>query len=104
IGDAPRDGGGRRGERARQEGPAALALAAFEVAVAGADGVLPGLELIAVHGDAHRAARLAPLRARVAEDAIEPFRLRLALHPHGAWNHQHAHVAGALAAAQEARG
>ena len=37
----------------------------------------PGLELVAVHGDAHRAARLAPLGAGVAEDAVEPLGLGL---------------------------
>ena len=41
--------------------------------------VLPGRELVAVHGDAHRAAGLAPLGARVAEDAVEPLGLGLPL-------------------------
>jgi hypothetical protein len=44
--------------------------AAFKVTVAGADGVLPGLELVAVHGDAHRAAGFAPFCAGLLEDFV----------------------------------
>src|ERR1700690_2419522 len=79
IGDDP--GYGARGGRERrgEERPTALALASFEVAVRGADAVLPGLELVAVHGDAHRAARLAPLGAGRLEDFVEAFALGLLL-------------------------
>ena len=77
VGDLAGDGGRGGRQRRDQERAAALALPSFEVAVAGADGVLAGLELIAVHGDAHRAAGFAPLGAGVAEDVVETFRLRL---------------------------
>ena len=76
----------------------ARALAAFEVPVAGAHRVAAGLEAVAVHGDAHRAAGLAPLRARVAEHAVEAFRLRLLLHLLGAGDDQRAHAVGHVAA------
>src|SRR4051794_14778337 len=56
------------GERTHQEGAASLALAAFEVAVTGRDTILTWLQLIAVHRDTHRAARLAPVAAGVAEN------------------------------------
>src|SRR5690606_20202031 len=61
IGDGALDGGGGRSGWAGEEGPAALALASLKVTVAGRNAVLPGAELVAVHGDAHRAARLPPL-------------------------------------------
>src|SRR5437867_4128049 len=62
-----RGGGGR--ERADQERAAPFALAAFEVAIAGGDPVLAGLQLIAVHGDAHRASGFAIVAAGVPEDS-----------------------------------
>ena len=68
------------GERAGEERAPAGALPSLEVAVAGADRVLAALQPVAVHRDAHRAAGLAPLGARLAEHAVEPLRLRLALH------------------------
>src|SRR5450631_2627300 len=71
IGDHPGEGrcGGRQGRG--QEGPAALALATLEVPIRGADRVLAGGQLVAVHGDAHRTARLAPLGAGRPEDLVE---------------------------------
>src|SRR5262249_20196188 len=84
VGDPAGDGGRGGGERRRQEGAAAAALAALEVAVAGADGVLAGLEAVAVHRDTHRAAGVAPLGAGVAEHAVEALALGLALDRLGA--------------------
>src|SRR5690242_1588318 len=75
---ADRRGGGR--QRRREERPAALALAALEVAVRRADRVLAGRQLVAVHRDAHRAAGLPPFGAGRAEDLVETLALRLALH------------------------
>src|SRR5690348_13846077 len=80
VGDLAGDRRGGRRQRAGQERAAARALPAFEVAVAGADRVLARLDLVTVHGDAHRAPRLAPLRARLEEDAVEPLGLGLLLH------------------------
>ena len=71
-----------------QEGAPALALPPLEVAVGGRDGVLARLELVAVHGDAHRAARVAPLGARLGEDLVEPLGLGLGLDRPGAGDDQ----------------
>src|SRR5271157_2849332 len=79
IGDDAGDSAGGRREGRGQEGPAAFALPSLEVAVRGADAVLAGLELVAVHGNAHRTARLAPLRSGRLEDLPEPLALGLAL-------------------------
>src|SRR4051812_12189861 len=97
------DRGRGRGERAGEERPAALALAALEVAVARAHGVLAGPELVAVHRDAHRAAGLAPLGARRAEDLVEPFALGLRLHLLRAWDDHHARPVVHAAVLQDAR-
>ena len=65
-----RDRRGGRGARSRPPSPGspggcgARALAAVEVAVRGRGAALPRRDEVAVHGDAHRAARLAPLEAR----------------------------------------
>src|SRR2546425_6839159 len=65
------------GERAHQERAAAFTLASFEIAIAGGDAVLAGLQLIAVHGDAHRAAGLAPVATGVFENLRQTFGFRL---------------------------
>src|ERR1041384_4818138 len=98
VGDPAGDGRRRGGERRCQERAAAAALATLAVAVAGRDGVLAGLEAIAVHRDAHRAARVAPLGAGVAEHAVEALALGLALDRLGARHDERADAAGDLAA------
>src|SRR5436305_4656799 len=70
VGDLAADRGRCGGQRGREKGASALALATLEVPVRGADRVLSGRELVAIHRDAHRAARLAPLRARGSEDVL----------------------------------
>ncbi len=80
----PLIGARRRREGAGEERAAALALAALEVAVGRAHGVLPGGELVAVHGEAHRAAGLAPLGTGGLEDLVETLALGLGLHLLGA--------------------
>src|SRR5260370_20508128 len=57
----------------------ARALAANEVAVGGRHAALARRHAIAVEREAHRAAGLAPLEARLLEDAVEPPGLGLAL-------------------------
>ena len=105
VGDDAGDRAGGRRQRRRQEGPAALALAALEVAVAGADRVLPGAELVAVHRDAHRAAGLAPLGAGRLEDLREALALGLALHLVRARDDHQAHpILGDVAILEHARG
>ena len=53
---------------------------AFEIAVRGRGAALARLELVGVHREAHRAARLAPFEAGLDEDLVEPFLLGLVLH------------------------
>src|SRR5947209_1376082 len=59
---------------------AALALTADEIAVRGRGAALARGDEIAVHADAHRAARLAPFETGVAEDAVEAFGFRRELY------------------------
>src|SRR5688572_13739951 len=80
-------GGGTREQRAR-----ALALAPFEIAVAGAHTVVAGFDSVTVHPQAHRAAGLAPLGAGVEEYLCDAARLGLALHALRARHDQHPHT------------
>src|SRR6478609_3155143 len=101
VGDAPGNGGGSGSERRCEERAPTATLPALEVAVAGAHGVLPGLELIAVHGDAHRAPGFTPLGAGIAEHTVEPLGLGLALDGLRARNDERAHAGRDLAAAED---
>src|SRR3954452_634951 len=87
-----------------EERPSALPLAAFEVPVRGADGVLAGCQLIAVHGNAHGAAGLTPLRAGGPEDLVEALPLGLALHLIGARHDHHPDAVGDLPIAKNLGG
>ena len=73
-------------------GAAPPSLAALEVAVGGRRRPLAGGQLVGVHGQAHRAPRLAPVEAGRREDLVEPLRLGLGLHPVGAGHHQGPHA------------
>src|SRR5690348_326547 len=64
IGQAAGDGGGGGHGRTHQVRPAALALAALEIAVRGRGTALARRQLVGIHGEAHRAAGFAPLEAR----------------------------------------
>src|SRR3990172_3832221 len=72
VGEPARDGGSRRHRRRDEVGARALALAPLEVAVGGGGHALALARRLAVHPDAHRAARLAPLEPGLDEDAVEP--------------------------------
>src|SRR5271156_2978502 len=67
------DGGGGGHYGADQVGAAVAALAAFEVAVAGAGAAFVGGQDVGVHADAHAAASVAPLKTGVGEDFVETF-------------------------------
>src|SRR4051812_14686719 len=69
-GEVAGDGGGRRDRGGHGVGSATFALAAFEVAVAGARGAFARRQLVGVHGQAHRAAGLTPLESRRREDRV----------------------------------
>ena len=77
VGEPPGDGrrGGHGG--ADKVGPSTGALAALEVAVAGAGGALAGLEPVGIHRQAHAATRLPPLGAGLGEDAVQTFNFGL---------------------------
>src|SRR5665213_1979206 len=80
IDEMPRDRRSRRHGRRDQVCAAFVALPAFEVAVRGRGATLARLELVRVHGEAHRAARLAPVEAGGLENLVEAFGFRLFLH------------------------
>src|SRR5690606_20785203 len=65
--------------RAHQVGAATGALAALEIAVGGGRAMLAAAQLVRVHRQAHRAARLAPLEAGFDEHLVQAlgFGLRL---------------------------
>src|SRR4051812_34441886 len=104
VGDLAADRGRGRGQGAGEEGAAALALTALEVAVAGAHGVLTRPQLVAVHRDAHRAARLAPLGAGCPEDLVEALAFGLRLHLLRARDDHHARPVVDPAVLEHARG
>src|ERR1700704_6007505 len=87
VGEMAGDGRRDSHRRAEQVGAHAAALAADEVAVRGRGDALAGEAGIAVHADAHRAARLAPFEAGLAEDLVESLRLGLLLDQAGARDH-----------------
>jgi hypothetical protein len=82
------DGGGGGHRRADQMGAAAGTLAAFEIAVGGRGAALARGEAVGVHGQAHRAARLAPLEPGGGEDLVQALGLGLLLDLAGARHHQ----------------
>src|SRR5688500_6352361 len=87
VGDAAADRSGGDHHRAHQHGaPRGAALSSLEVAVRRRRAQLAADQLVGVHGQAHRAARLSPLEARLSKDGVEPFRLGGARHRHRARN------------------
>src|SRR5512146_2606321 len=85
-------GGGRRHRPADQVRAHAAALAADEVAIRGRGDALARRAGVAVDADAHRAARLAPVEAGLAEDLVEALRLGLLLDEPGARDHPGRHL------------
>lgn len=59
--------------------PSARSLATFEIPVARGGATLARLQDIGIHGETHAAPGLPPLEPGLAEDSVEPFRLRLLL-------------------------
>src|SRR5829696_976341 len=79
IHEPPGDRRRRRHRRRDEVGAALEALAALEIAVRGRGAALLRRQPVGVHGQAHRAAGLAPVEARGDEDAVEPLGLGLHL-------------------------
>src|SRR5258705_4377912 len=99
--EVPSDGR-RRGNRRRNEMRAPTrTLPALEVPVRRRRAALAGSEDVRVHPQAHRAARVAPLEARIAEHTVEPFTLRLRLHHHRTRHHECANAGAHSAAAND---
>src|SRR5215469_14590320 len=71
VGEVAGDGGGGGHLRADEVGASTAALASLEVAVGGRGAALAGLQDVGVHGEAHGAAGLAPLKAGGLEDGVE---------------------------------
>src|SRR5688572_31550749 len=71
VDEMSRDCRGRRHRRADEVRASARTLAALEVAVRGRGAALAGFQAVGVHAQAHRAARLAPLEAGIAEYPVE---------------------------------
>src|ERR1700674_3614262 len=82
------DGGGCGHDRADEVRAAVFALAALEIAVAGAGAALMGRQNVGIHADAHAAAGVAPLEARRGENLVEAFFFRLRLDAAGAGHNQ----------------
>src|SRR5258708_1562728 len=66
-------GGGRGHHRADEVRAAVLALAALEIAIAGAGAALVRRQDVGVHADAHAAAGVAPLETGGGENLVESF-------------------------------
>src|SRR6187551_3499805 len=92
ISDAATNGRSGRGFGAGEQRTRALALAAFEIAIAGADGIVTGGYQVSIHAEAHRAAALAPFSAGVEEHLVQAFSLRGAFDCLGTGHHQHLHA------------
>src|SRR5262245_7393637 len=79
VGEPPGHRRRRYHGRRHQMGARARPLPPAEIAVGGRGAAFARRHQIAVDADAHGAARFAPFEAGVAEDAVEPFLLGLAL-------------------------
>src|SRR5262249_22563827 len=74
-------------------------LTMLEVAVGGRDCPRAWFDSVVIGAKAHRAAGLAPLKAGIAEDLVQPLGLGCALDLCRAWNHQREHALRHFAAA-----
>src|SRR5258708_4425231 len=104
VGNPAFHGTRRRGERTDQQSSRPHALAALEVAIAGADRILAGGDGVAVHPQAHRAAGLAPIRAGRLENVGVACRFGFALDLLRARHDEQPPTGRALAAFEYARG
>jgi len=87
VGDPAGDRGGGGHGRAHQVGARAFSLAAFEIAIGGRRAAQAGIDEVAVHADAHGAARREPLQARLQEDPVQSFGFCGLLHQARAGHH-----------------
>src|SRR3982750_2365222 len=104
VGDAATNGRSGGGFGTGEQGARTHALSPLEIAIAGADGVVPRRHEVAIHSEAHRAAALAPFGTGVEEHAMEAFGLGSALDVLRSRDHEHLHALGELVTAQHPRG
>jgi hypothetical protein len=71
------DGGSSRHGGRHEVRAATAPLTAFEIAVAGAGTAFARFQTVVIHGEAHGAARLAPLEPGLDEDLVEALGLGL---------------------------
>src|SRR5581483_5326443 len=88
------NGGGGSHRGADEMRASSASLAALEVTVAGGGAAFPVAQAISVHRDAHATSRLAPVKARFAEDISESLFLSHAPHLHRAGHDHRAHAGG----------
>ncbi len=98
------DRGGGGDLRRHEVGAAALALAAFEVAVGGGRGALTGGQLVGVHAQAHGAAGVPPFGSGLLEDLVQALVDGLETDAGGAGDDQHPQAVGDPPAAQDVGG
>src|SRR5215210_8066701 len=79
---------------------ATLTLPALKISVRGRCAPLSWRQLIRIHAETHRAARLSPFRSCGGEDLAETFRFSLGANPHRPGHHEHPHTVGDFAVAQ----
>src|SRR5690606_21077282 len=96
-GEVAGDGGGGGDGGGDEASTSTSALAAFEVAIGCRGTALARGELVGVHGQAHRTARLAPVETGLDEDFVQTLGLGRFLHFERT-GHDHGPVDGDLAA------
>ena len=99
----PGDGRRRRHFRTHQVSAAARSLPPFKVSVGCGRAAFAWHEDVRVHAEAHRTAGVAPLEARVEENLVETFLLRLGFDETGAWHDHRAQRVRHLLAADHGR-
>mmetsp|Transcript_21030 Transcript_21030/g.62929 ORF Transcript_21030/g.62929 Transcript_21030/m.62929 type:complete len:464 (-) Transcript_21030:754-2145(-) len=104
VGETPRNGGRRCHCGGHEVRAATGALAALEVAVGRGRAALARLQLVGVHGQAHGAAGLAPVKARLDEDLVKALSLCLSLDQSRARHYHCVCVGRDLAALGDRRG
>ena len=83
---------------------ATLALAALEVAVRRTGAALTRRQLVGVHAETHRAARLPPLEAGFEQNSVQALFLSLPLDQTRTRHHQSLHAIGNLTTLGDGRG
>mmetsp|Transcript_35065 Transcript_35065/g.75985 ORF Transcript_35065/g.75985 Transcript_35065/m.75985 type:complete len:248 (-) Transcript_35065:29-772(-) len=92
VDEVARDGGGGGHGGRAEVGSAPGALPALKVSVACAGAPLSRQQLVWIHGEAHGAPGLAPVKASLLQDHVQALRLRLLLHQPAPGHHHRVHA------------